>query len=99
MNDFDLLRPAACQRTSNGRRRPGRRRIAYTLTSNLFTFAPVSRRGPRWEDVPVEMCFVIVLFFPNGLPGVQASVWAREGDSSRWASAWSSRVLAFCPRV
>jgi hypothetical protein len=43
MNDFDLLRPAACQRTSNGRRRPARRRIAYTLTSNLFTLAPVSR--------------------------------------------------------
>jgi len=39
MNDFDRLRPAACQRTSNGRRRPGRRRIAYTLTSNLFTRA------------------------------------------------------------
>ena len=40
MNDFDLLRPAADQRTSNGRRRPARRLIAYTLTSNLFTDAP-----------------------------------------------------------
>jgi len=40
MNDFDLLRPAARQRTSNGWRRPARRRIAYTLTSNLFTVAP-----------------------------------------------------------
>jgi hypothetical protein len=43
MNDFDRARPAACQRTSNGRRRPARRRIAYTLTSNLFTDAPVLR--------------------------------------------------------
>ncbi len=40
MNDFDRLRPAARQRTSNARRRPARRRIAYTLTSNLFTDAP-----------------------------------------------------------
>jgi hypothetical protein len=43
MNDLDLLRPAARQRTSNGLRRPGRRRIAYTLTSNPFTVAPVSQ--------------------------------------------------------
>jgi hypothetical protein len=42
MNDLDRLRPAACQRTSNGRRRPARRRIAYTLTSNLFTVAPLA---------------------------------------------------------
>jgi hypothetical protein len=40
MNDFDRLRAAACQRTSNGRRRLARRLIAYTLTSNLFTDAP-----------------------------------------------------------
>src|SRR5258708_3988366 len=40
MKDFDLARPAACQRTSNGRRRPCRRRIAYTLTSNPFTATP-----------------------------------------------------------
>ena len=46
MNDFDLLRPAARQRTSNGRRRPARRRIAYTLTSNLFTVAPCLAGGP-----------------------------------------------------
>jgi hypothetical protein len=39
MNDFDLLRPAARLRTSNGLRRPARRRIAYTLTSNLFRAA------------------------------------------------------------
>jgi hypothetical protein len=42
MNDFDLLGAAARQRTSNGRRRPARRLIAYTLTSNLFTVPPVS---------------------------------------------------------
>ncbi len=48
MNDFDLLRPAARQRTSNGRRRPARRRIAYTLTSNLFTVAPcLAKTAPR----------------------------------------------------
>ena len=46
MNDFDRLRPAACQRTANGRRRLARRRIAYTLTSNLFTDAP-SLAGAR----------------------------------------------------
>jgi hypothetical protein len=46
MNDFDLLRPAARQRTSNGLRRPTRRRIAYTLTSNLFTVAPCLTGGP-----------------------------------------------------
>src|ERR1039457_1231430 len=40
MKDFDLARPAACQRTSNGRRRPRLRRIAYTLTSNLFIRTP-----------------------------------------------------------
>jgi hypothetical protein len=40
MNDLDRLLPAARQRTSNGRRRSARRRIAYTLTSNLFTVAP-----------------------------------------------------------
>ena len=50
MNDFDLLRPAARQRTSNGRRRPGRRRIAYTLTSNLFTVAPVPLTTPPAEQ-------------------------------------------------
>jgi hypothetical protein len=42
MNDFDRLRPAACQRTSNGPRRPARRRIAYTLTSNLLTDCPLA---------------------------------------------------------
>lgn len=42
MNDLDRLRSAACQRTSNGLRRPARRRIAYTLTSNPFTVTPVS---------------------------------------------------------
>src|ERR1700722_20291316 len=40
MNDFDLLRPAARQRTSNGLRRPRRHRVACTLTSNLFKVAP-----------------------------------------------------------
>jgi len=40
MKDFDLARPTALQRTSNGRRRPRRRRIAYTMTSNLFISAP-----------------------------------------------------------
>jgi hypothetical protein len=39
MNYFDLLRPAARQRTTNRRRRPARRRITYALTSNLFTLA------------------------------------------------------------
>jgi len=50
MNDFDLLRPAACQRTWNGARRPARRRIAYTLTSNLFTVAPCLACGPSRVD-------------------------------------------------
>jgi hypothetical protein len=50
MNDFDLLRPAARQRTSNGRRRPGRRRIACTLTSNLFMFASCLAGDPSHAD-------------------------------------------------
>jgi hypothetical protein len=50
MNDFDRLRPAACQQTSNSRRRPARRRIAYTLTSNLFTVAPCLACGPSRAD-------------------------------------------------
>jgi hypothetical protein len=45
MNDFDLLQPAAHQRASNGRRRPARRRMAYTLTSNQFTVAPCLAGG------------------------------------------------------
>jgi hypothetical protein len=40
IKDTDLGRPAALQRTSNGRQRPRRRRIVYTITSNLFISAP-----------------------------------------------------------
>src|SRR5512146_273584 len=57
MNDFDRLRPAARQRTSNGLRRPARRRIAWTLTSNPFTVAPcrvrlVLRRFSHSKQAP-----------------------------------------------
>ena len=52
MNDFDRPRPAACQRTSNGRRRPARRLIAYTLTSNLFTLAPCLAPRPDGRTSP-----------------------------------------------
>ena len=46
MKDFDLARPAVCQRTSKGRRRAGRHRIACTLTSNLFTGSPPTSKQP-----------------------------------------------------
>jgi hypothetical protein len=51
MKDFDRLRPAARQRTSNGLRRPVRRRIAYTLTSNLFTDALLFPQAARSAPV------------------------------------------------
>lgn len=58
MNDFDLAWPATTQRTSNGRRRFGRRRIPYTFTSNLFTVTLQSRscQPDRHEHVPSPVC-------------------------------------------
>jgi len=80
MNDRDRARPPACQRTSNGRRRSGLRRIAWIRTSNALMLAnPLRPRryasahmtgssGPSW---PAEQA--------PGLGGHQ------EGQHDSWA--------------